>query len=239
MSYTRTYTNLNNINNNNNINLNDSIICAIATDKINDLKRYVNKENVNKIIDTKNRFTALHYAIQMRNEQMIKYLLSLDAEPKIKNGNGQDAFDMSLTFQMRTVIDCELAEKESDIKTHQQTINSITSKLSVTEKNVEYLQSTINKSNTEMRIVKNETEQLRNTLSNNKLRIADLEFTNSQYKSRCDKLTVENTDMKRKLDKLQTDYSVLESGNNILRKEFKEQEIIIDNLLKANKKNKI
>lgn len=240
MSYTRTYTS-NNININSNDNfmpVNNHIIYAIATNKMEDLKKYINKDNVNRVIDNKNNYTALHYAIQMRNEAMIKYILSLDAEPTIKNGNGQDAFDMSLMFQMRTVIDCELAEKNSHIKTQQQTITSITEKLKTSEDHVKYLQSTIDKSSTEVRVLRNESASLRSNVSDLRTQLNNIGHTNTQYKNRCEMLTVENNTMKRKLDTLQIDYNNMETKYNNLKKEFNEQDTIINNLLDANKKKK-
>ena len=54
---------------------NNDIIFAIATNNINILKDKLNNQNVNNIIDTKNNFTPLHFAIKVSEPIIINFLL--------------------------------------------------------------------------------------------------------------------------------------------------------------------
>lgn len=86
-SRTTTYTNRNR---------NDEIIVAIVTNNFTKLKSLLNKENVNNIIDTKNNYTALHYAVTLPNNNITNLILELEADPNIKQSDGYDAFELSL-----------------------------------------------------------------------------------------------------------------------------------------------
>jgi hypothetical protein len=216
----------------------DSIIFSISTNNIGELRKYVTKENVNRIIDSKNRYTALHYAIQMRNEEMVRYLLSLDAEPSIKNGEGMDAFDMSIRFQLRTVIDSELNLKNNFIKSQQHIIKTTGDKLSIVEKHVEFLESSINKNKTEVNILKSENTTLKGQVSDLKVQLANSTKDATQYKLKYDGIVSQHTTEKRKFDSIKAEYDALDRSHTELKKRWKEQDTIIDNLLESNKKKK-
>jgi ankyrin repeat protein len=195
----------------------NSIVYAVVTGNINEIKRLINKFNVNDIIDTKNRYTALHYAIQVRNEEIIRYLMQLDAEPLIKNNEGQDAFDMSIRFQIRTVIDEELLDRNNTIKIQQDTINANNEKCA-------FYQSTID-------IQKNQNSDLKNQLS-----IANKEI--SQYKSTNITLSNDNKALSKLVSSQKEEYDTLEKSHISLKRKYQEQETIIDNLLDGTKKKK-
>jgi len=75
---------------------NDDIIVAIVTNNYNKLKSLLNRNNVNNIIDTKNNYTALHYAVTLPNNDITKLILELDGNPKIKQDEEYDAFELAL-----------------------------------------------------------------------------------------------------------------------------------------------
>lgn len=86
-SRTTTYTNRNR---------NDEIIVAIVTNNLTKLKSLLNQENVNNIIDTKNNYTALHYAVTLPNNIITNLILELGADPNTKQSDGYDSFELSL-----------------------------------------------------------------------------------------------------------------------------------------------
>lgn len=66
----------------------------------------VNNANVNNIIDDVNNYTALHYAVRIRgNDSIIKYLISIGANPKLKQNENKDAIDLSIEANYRFLID--------------------------------------------------------------------------------------------------------------------------------------
>jgi ankyrin repeat protein len=77
-------------------NNNDDIIVAIVTNNLTTLKLILNKNNVNNIIDTKNNYTALHYAVTLPNNDITKFILELGGDPKIKQNDGYDVYELSL-----------------------------------------------------------------------------------------------------------------------------------------------
>jgi ankyrin repeat protein len=193
------------------------IIFAIATGDVTSFKKIVNKNNANKVIDSKNRYTPLHHAIQARNVEMIRYLIQLDAEPSIKNGEGLDAFDMSIRFQVRALIDAELAERDNTIKLQQKTMSSNSEKIS-------FLESTINIQNSQVTDLKDKVSS-----SNREL---------TQYKSKVEQLSNENATLNRKVITQKNEYDVLERTHTNLKRKYSEQETMIDNLLEASRKKK-
>ena len=195
----------------------NQIIYSIVTNNIGEFKKLINKDNVNKIIDTKNKYTALHYAIQMRNEEMIRYLFQLDAEPSIKNNEGEDAIAMSIRYQIRTLIDSELFDKDTIIKSQQNSIN-------ISNDRIKFLESTIN-------IQKENVFDLKTKLSNTNKE-------NSILKSKNETLANDNESLKKTINEKTLNYETLEKSHNTLKRKYQEQETIIDNLLDGNKKKK-
>ena len=219
MSFSRTYTTYGSsstVSNDSRTN-NDSIIFAIVTNNITEFKRLITRDNVNRIIDTKNRYTALHYAIQMRNEEMIRYLSQFDAEPTIKNNEGQDAFDMSIRYQIRTLIDAEFQEKNNTIKTQQQTINSTKDKVVLLEKQVVFLESTISKVSKERDVFKSE---------------------NSGIKTENVELKKNNAILKQSNTELDSKYKEADASRNQLKRKVEELDKMIDTLIGTGKKSK-
>jgi ankyrin repeat protein len=122
-----------------NINNNDDILVAIVTNNLTRLRKLLNYHNVNNIIDSKNNYNALHYAVTLPNDDIIKYILELGANPKIKQNEGYDAYDLSLRSGKKIIF--EYFEKENKIKIDKlETENSILSvKIDDLKKNNEFL----------------------------------------------------------------------------------------------------
>lgn len=100
----------------NSSNLDDEIIFAIVTGNVDSVRRLVNNTNVNKVIDRKNNYTALHHAVRIkRNDEIIEYLLSIGANPSIKQNEGKDAVDLSIEANYRYLIDKMLKQKDTEL----------------------------------------------------------------------------------------------------------------------------
>jgi len=82
---------------------NDSIICAIVTGNLIQVKKLVDKSNVNKIIDLKNKYSAIHYALG--NNEILQYLLDLGADPKLRQCEGYDSFELSVRLGKTYIFD--------------------------------------------------------------------------------------------------------------------------------------
>ncbi len=111
--------NASNINNNTNTNTNtnssnndDLIVFAIVTGNIRDVRLLVNQSNVNNIIDTKNNYTALHHAVKLPGNDIVEYLMSIGADPAIKQNEGKDSVDLAIEANKRFLIN-KVIEKSS------------------------------------------------------------------------------------------------------------------------------
>lgn len=89
--FSRTYTNY--TNSKNDI---DDIILAIVTNNLTKLRALLNRNNINNIIDTKNNYTALHYAVTLPNNDITTLILELGGDPLIKQLEGYDAYELAL-----------------------------------------------------------------------------------------------------------------------------------------------
>lgn len=97
-------------------NIGNEIMFAVLTSNLVEVKRLVNQSNSNDIIDSINNYTALHHAVRIKgNNQIIEYLLSVGANPKLKQNENKDAIDLSIESNYRFLIDKLLNEKELEL----------------------------------------------------------------------------------------------------------------------------
>lgn len=154
-------------------NINNDIMYAVITSNLQEVRRLVDSYNSNNIIDTTNNYTALHHAVRIRgNDKIIEYLLSVGANPQLKQIEGKDAIDLSIEANYRFLIDKIINKKEAeldDIYTKFDTVNS------------EY---------------KNTKRKNNELIEENNY----LKKSQSQYIEKIEELRVENSSLKRKYD---------------------------------------
>lgn len=122
---------------------NDSILYAIVTDNFAEINKLITEANVNSVIDSKNEYTALHYAVKTNNEKIITYLLNMGANPRLKTNTGEDSFDLSLKYQSKHVITHELKDKEETNKELTRNISILEKKIISLNENNKYLVKTV------------------------------------------------------------------------------------------------
>jgi septal ring factor EnvC (AmiA/AmiB activator) len=166
-------------------------IFAISTDDYQALTTLVNEYNVNQVIDTKNGYTALHYAIRANNDKMIEFLLKLGANPLAKTNTNQDAFDLSLKYQTKTVISHAINGKSTEIDNQKKTISALERKINDLEINSNYLERSVKDLGTKQTQLKSE--------------IKDLQTRNNTLESKNSQLTAENTTLRKDLENVTND----------------------------------
>jgi ankyrin repeat protein len=132
---TTTRTRINSLQNPDNLNL----IYYLSIGNITEIRNLVNNININDVIDDKNKFTALHYAIKFGDKEIINYLLSLKASITKKTASDEDAIDLSFKYHNRDVINATLNEKNNQIKNLQKDIEHSEKKRRNLESNNSYL----------------------------------------------------------------------------------------------------
>lgn len=186
------------------------IIYSIIIDDYEELKKLVNSSNVNEIIDDKNKYNALHYAIYANKIDIIDYLLLIGADPYLKNGDRNDAFDMSLKFQSRILFDYihkKLNQENCDLCIQ---IDKLEKKIADTNENNDYLQKSMYNLTTKFNIFKNEVFSLKR----------------------------ERILLKDKNDNLEKNILSLQDDNNKLKRDYESLNQSYDGLLTKIKKNK-
>lgn len=116
-----------------------NLIYYLSIGNINEIKLLVNETNVDDVIDEKNKFTALHYAIKFGDKEIINYLLSLKPSITKKTASGEDAIDISFKYHNKDVINATLLDKNNQIKNLQKDIDLSERKRRNLETNNSYL----------------------------------------------------------------------------------------------------
>lgn len=227
MSYVKTRTTFQNTNN-------SEIIYSIITDNYQDFVRLINENNVNNIIDLKNGYTSLHYAIKSNNNKMIQYLLEKGANLDLKTFDQLDAYDLSLKYQNKHSIIFSLNEKNNKILNLQKESNLVKDQLSNSESNNKYLMKSFDEGNIKIKILKNENLSLKKINSDQKLinnslekdlnkESYDLSITRNELKNtnnELDNTRSELKSLKRKFDSLEESHCKVEKSRDDIQKSF-------------------
>ncbi len=88
----------------------DSIIFAVVTGNLRMVRELVNSSNVNNIIDNVNGYTALHHAVRLPGNDIVEYLMSIGADPDLKQKEGKDSIDLSIEANKRYLINKVIAK---------------------------------------------------------------------------------------------------------------------------------
>jgi len=142
----------------------DNIIVAIVTNNLNKVKELVTKSNVNQVIDTKNKYTSLHYAITLPYNDITQYLLDLGADPKIKQNEGFDSYELSLRSSKKFIFDYYKIKQQMTIKVLESDNTTLKRKVSELSNTIEYLDKSIDGYNNKISTLTTENSKLKRDL---------------------------------------------------------------------------
>lgn len=205
MSFTRTRTAVNDAN---------DIIFYITTDNFNEFGKLINEANVNNIIDKKNGFTALHYAVKFNNNTMIEFLRNLGANPKIKTINNEDSYDLALKYQNKYLIDFTLNENAEDIIEFQKFVKTQDRKITDIVSNNKFLLKSLDDATLKHGMQKTE-------INNLKIAIADLKSENAIIKKDFNSVTISKISFQNKNTELNKQINILKPENETLQSELR------------------
>jgi ankyrin repeat protein len=200
---------------------NTDIIYALSTDDYDELTKLINKNNVNKIIDSKNSYTALHYAVKFNNNKIIEFLLKLGADPELKTSEQQDAYDLSLKYQNKYVITYILNEKNDTHNDLKKVVSSLERKVNDLQTNNNYLIESIDEMGVKSSILKSEINTLKKAISDsNSKNISLTKELNTIYSDKS-KIQDKNTQLKTEVDSLKNEVTILNNENQKLHLDIK------------------
>jgi len=119
-------------------NQNDTIIFYVVTSNLNEIKKKINNSNVNNIIDNKNRYTVLHYAVSLQNTDIINYILECGGNPEIKTKDGKDCFELATEKNKLLIHKFFINKKEDEIYKLKSNNDDLKYKISNLENSLEY-----------------------------------------------------------------------------------------------------
>jgi chromosome segregation ATPase len=181
------------------------VIYAIAIDDLDQVKRLVNSSNVNNIVDSKNNFTSLHIAIsKSSNSDIVKYLLSIGANPDLKTKSNADSYDLAFDHRNRHVFNYAVEKANAKVDELLVKNDSLNAKINdLTDKN-QYLTKSNEKYSEKLRTELIPIKSQLTTSNNEVSRITKLYDEKkdecNNLKRKVDDLIVENTKLKRDLN---------------------------------------
>ncbi len=88
-----------------NIEKKNKILFAVVTGNLNQLKESINSTNINTIIDDVNKYTALHYAVKLKFNEITKFLLDNGADPYLLQSENKNCFEVATDSHTSYIFD--------------------------------------------------------------------------------------------------------------------------------------
>jgi ankyrin repeat protein len=193
----RTVTTMQNINS-------DNVIVAIVTNNLTQVRSLINRTNVNNVIDDKNGYTAIHYAVTLPNNDITEYILECGANPLITEFEGYDAYELSLRSGKKFIFDYYKKKQQKRISDLETENDSLKIKIDDLRRREDYYARTIDDYNKKL-------EKINRFESENKILANAL----GKKTAECNELKTENARLKRNLEESETAFS------NLLKKQKK------------------
>jgi len=188
---------------------NNDTIFNIVTENIDNLKKTVNRDNVNNIIDTKNNLTALQYAVKQGNKDIINLFLGLNANIKVKTTNDEDLIDLSLKYHNRNIIDFMIKTKDDKITILNTDIDQLKDDIRSKDAKITYLNKSMDQTYAKMQSITRES-------NDNEKKITELKRSNDNTNVQLNNANVDNMSLKRKYNDTKSENdSIIQINNNI------------------------
>ena len=208
---------------------NGNIIFAIVTNNLQKLKSILNVNNINNIIDNVNNYTALHYAVTMPHNDIVKFIIELGGDPYLKNKDELNSFDLSLKSGKKFLFEYNKQKQEikiDELREENNKLEDINKKLE--DKNI-YINSSIDNYNIKI----NDLKEINNCIKNENKRaynkIIEIENTNKNLKN-------ENQIQNVRIIELEIINDNNKNNINKLKRELDDYEIALTNSIKKQKK---
>ena len=206
---------------------NNDIIFALSTSDLTEVKKIVNKSNVNKIIDTKNGYIALHYAVKFGDKSIIRYLMDIGSDPHIKTSDGNTSFDLSMKFHNKEVYDIVLSNNKEDLSDLNSSMIRLRKEVEQVKTNNDFLIEGSEKLLKKNDILSIENKDLRKEITlvrdeRKSLSTSNQYLTkyNAELIQKNSMLTKESLTRKRKFEELESEYSTLEKKHSSLEDSY-------------------
>lgn len=113
----------------------DRILFAIVTGNLIQLKDLIDSTNINTVIDDVNKYTALHYAVKLKFNDITKFLLDNGADPNLLQGEHKNCFELATDSHTSYIFEYYKLKQE-------QAVDKLKSEVTVLNKEINTLQDT-------------------------------------------------------------------------------------------------
>lgn len=241
-------------------NINNDILYNIVTNNFERITQLVTVNNINNIIDTKNDYTALHYAIVLNNNKLLEFLLNLNPKflrlksetsgslitiTPIDLSDELNIYNFALKHQNMYIFDYILKQKSDKIASLNKNIVSSTDKINDIESNNKYLLSNVDKSNILIKQLRQDITDLKMDLSYTKSLLINSDNAYNKTKkefddmrNHYDKLRVDIININKTHDSLKDSSERMDTENKSLKRKLSEEQDAYSGLLNSIKKKK-
>jgi hypothetical protein len=233
--------------------INNDILYNIVTNNFERITQLVTVNNINNIIDKKNDYTALHYAIFLNNNKLLEFLLNLKPNFLTKSNSTTSVipsselniYDFALKHQNMYIFDYILKKKSDNISSLNRNIECLTEKINDIESNNKYLLSNVDKSNIVIKQLRQDISDLKIDLSYTKSLLLNSDNAYNKTKkefddmrNHYDKLRVEIININNTNESLKINSEKMNSENKSLKRKLSEEQEAYTGLLTSIKKKK-
>jgi predicted RNase H-like nuclease (RuvC/YqgF family) len=156
-------------------NQHDTIIYYTVTGNLSEIKKKINRTNVNTVIDTKNKYTILHYAVGLQNTDVINYILECGGDPEIVTKDGKDSFELATDKNKMLIHNFFLDKKENEIYKLKSTNDDLKYKITNLESSLEYTKKSSENYNLKIDKLNTENNSLKRKLDDTTQKVYKLE----------------------------------------------------------------
>jgi ankyrin repeat protein len=118
---------------------NADLIYLISIDAYEEFLKTIDIKNINSVINNKNGYTALHYAIMFGKDRIIKYLIDNKCSIHTKTTDGSDAFDLCLKYNNKTLLNDYFEKNLANERELNKNITNQEKKINTLKDNNDYL----------------------------------------------------------------------------------------------------
>jgi len=227
------------------LSINEMVIFYLTNGRLTELKKKLNKENVNNIIDSRLGYRALDFAIKIDNKDIIDYILSLDADPYLLNGARKNAFTMSRDCMNNDVVLHALASKDQTIKDKNKTITTLEKSIADLEASKAYMLKSIDTLNAKNSIFKkdasdwkSESRHLKNEVSSLSVQTRSMTSKITQLEHEASSIRADNTVLRSSVSHLRIENETIKKENTTIKRKYSELEESFDTLFQSTNRGK-
>lgn len=227
------------------LSVNERTIFYITTGNVNELKKTLNKDNVNSVIESRSGYRALDFAIKNDNKDIIDILLSLGADPYLLNGSRKNAFTMSRDHMSNHLALNILDSKDAMIKDKNKTITTLEKSIADLEASKAYMLKSIDTLNANNSKFKKDASELKSESRNLKDEVSSLSVQTRSMTTKITQLEREATSLKLDNSALRSSVSLfliendtLKKENTTLKRKYSELEESFDTLFQSTNRGK-